>query len=100
METDIGDKKRGAIHQLISGSTGHAFLFIFAVSFLLRAGFLFLAPAEYFLPDSGYEVGAVAQSLATTGQFADPHAQDVNRHCTGLSGLLFSQVQRGFVFEA
>lgn len=62
-----------AVHW-IAGSPGRAFTVIFALSFVLRAGFLVVVPAAYFLPDSGWEVGAVAQSLATTGQFANPYS--------------------------
>ncbi len=65
--------RSGAI-RWIAGSSGHAFAVIFALSFLLRAGFLLIVPAQYFLPDSGWEVGAVAQSLVTTGRFADPYS--------------------------
>ena len=58
----------------VARSAGRGFLVVFLISFGLRGGFLALAPAEYFLADTGWEVGSVAQSLAETGEFANPYA--------------------------
>ena len=50
-----------------------AFLIVFVPAFAIRLYFLTLIPIDTILPHTRWEIFAVAHSLATTGQFADPY---------------------------
>lgn len=58
----------------LAASNRWAFWTIFFVAFGLRAGTLALYPRDVLLPNTGWETGAIAESVVRTGRFADPYA--------------------------
>ena len=86
-----------AIVDWMAGSPRRAFLIVFLLSFAVRGALLTsgMTPRKYILPETASEVGAVAQELARTGQYADgyiiptgptAHPPPIN---TGLLGLMY-----------
>lgn len=81
----------------ISRSPRRAVLLVFLLSLAVRGALLgsWLTPRDWVLPEADSELGAVAQELARTGQYANPysvptgptaHPLPIN---TGLLGLLY-----------
>jgi hypothetical protein len=59
----------------IARSPGRAFVVLFLVAFAVRTFLLFswMTPDRLRLPETTSEIGAVAETLARTGRFADPY---------------------------
>jgi hypothetical protein len=66
----LPERFRSALHWL-AGSSGRAFVLIFLLAFGIRAYSWIKNPP--LLPNADRELGAIAHSLAETGQFADPY---------------------------
>jgi len=75
-----------------------AFLIVFIPAFAIRTYFLSLIPIEYILPHTRWETLAVAHSLATSGQFADPYAlpTGATAHLAPIYPFLLSLIYRVF----
>lgn len=57
----------------LAHSPVRAFIFIFALAFGIRLNSLMKIPSEYLVPDTNWELVAIAVSVLKTGQFADPY---------------------------
>jgi hypothetical protein len=63
-----------AVVTWITGSSWRAFVIIFLLSFAIRGYLLTKVPDQYVLPNTRWEMEAIAVSLVETGRFADPFA--------------------------
>jgi hypothetical protein len=75
-----------------------AFFIVFVPAFAIRAYFVTKIPLEYILPHTRWEILAVAHSLATTGQFADPYLLPTGptAHLAPVYPFLLSLIYRVF----